>query len=296
MKHCGISFSLLFLMSCTAQQPKVIIKKSENKNTLLWQVSGKNIKQPSFLFGTFHLLCKEDIHFSEPLVTAIKASHEIYMELDMDDPSALFGGLAFINMKDGKNLRELYSASDYIKIERYFKDTLHIPLGMFQKIKPYFLVAMLYPRMMNCSTPSGVEEELIKIAKDNKKEIQGFETVAFQASVFDSIPYAWQAKELMKNIDSFQFYKKQLDTMVMAYSHQQIDQMTAELGKSEFGSNAYEDLLLTNRNLNWLAKLKTIMVGESVFVAVGAGHLLGEKGMIRLLQKEGYNVEPVNNR
>ena len=296
MKFHGACVLIFCLLSCHAQQPKPALKKSENKNTLLWQVSGNNLKTPSYLYGTFHLLCKNDIHISESLKTALKSVNEVYMELDMDDPSALFGGLAFINMKNGKQLRDLYTPADYAKVERYFIDSLNTPLAMFQKIKPYFLVAMLYPRMMTCKTPSGVEEELMKLSKEYKKEIQGFETVAFQASVFDSIPYTWQAKELMKNIDSFPFYKRQMDTMMVAYTNQRLDLMTLELGKSEFGSEAYEDLLLNNRNLDWASKLKKIMPDESVFVAVGAGHLLGDKGLIVLLQKAGYAVEPMNNK
>ena len=260
--------------------------ESSDKNTLLWQVTGKDLKQPSYLFGTFHLLCKDDIHFSEALKQAVKSTGEVYMELDMDDPSTLLGGMLFINMKSGKQLRDLYSEQQYKKLDAYFNDTLHTPLTMFQKIKPYFLIAMLYPRMMNCKTPSGVEEELVKLAKEDKKEIKGFETVAFQASVFDSIPYEWQAKELMKNIDSFSFYKKQLDTMILAYRQQDLNQMSDQLNKSEFGSDNYEDLLLTKRNLNWVNQLRNIMNREGVFVAVGAGHLLGNNGLISLLQKK----------
>ena len=293
-----LTLGLLFccLLSCNAQKNKPVFQKKADKNTLLWQVSGKDLKQPSYLFGTFHLLCKDDIHFSEALVNDLKSSKEIYMEMDMDDPSTILGGLFFINMKNGKKLTDLFTPAEYKKVEDYFNDSLQTPLTMFQKMKPYFLVAMLYPRMMPCNTISGVEEELVKLAKENKKEIQGFETVAFQASVFDSIPYERQAKELLKNIDSFPFYKRQLDTMTRAYTQQNLELMTDLLGKSELGSDEYEDLLLNNRNLNWVSKLKTIMPKESVFVAVGAGHLTGEKGLIALLQKAGYTVDPVNNK
>jgi uncharacterized protein YbaP (TraB family) len=52
-------------------------------------------------------------------------------------------------------------------------------------------------------------------------------------------------------------------------------------------------ILLYNRNRNWVQKLKTIMSEKSVTIAVGAGHLAGEKGVIKLLRKEGYTVKPV---
>ena len=283
-------------MGCRSQT-STPVKKQEDGNTLLWQVSGNGLKKPSYLFGTFHLLCKDDIHFSQQLQNSVKESDEIYMELDLDDPSTMLSGLLYMNMKDGKKLKDLYSPSDYKKVESYFNDTLHSPLMLLERMKPYFLVALLYPKMMNCKTSSGVEEELVKLAKEDKKEIQGLETMEFQASVFDSIPYDWQAKELLKNIDSFSEYKKEFDTMIIQYKNQELNAMEKALSKSEFGSDSkYEDLLLTNRNKNWVKQLKDIMKKESVFVAVGAGHLAGDKGLISLLRKEGYTVVPVYNK
>ena len=57
------------------------------------------------------------------------------------------------------------------------------------------------------------------------------------------------------------------------------------MGKSESGEEKYDDLLLNNRNKNWVKQLKEIMKNESVFVAVGAGHLVGEKGFDKAFKK-----------
>ena len=296
MKHLLFySLSTILFMGCKAQTDNSF-KKQQNDNTLLWQVSGEGLRHSSFLFGTFHLLCKDDIHFSNQLKKAIKSSNEIYMELDMDDPSTMLSGILYMNMKDGKKLEDLYTPEEYKRLESYFSDTLQTPMMLLQRAKPYFLVALLYPRMMNCKTPAGVEEELVKIAKEDKKEIKGLETMQFQASVFDSIPYEWQAKELLKNIDSFSVYKKEFYTMLEFYKKQQLDSIQSMLSKSQFGSDKYEDLLLNNRNKNWVTQLKEIMNKESVFVAVGAGHLVGDFGLINLLRKEGYKVEPLENK
>lgn len=296
MKHLIIVVIVLFLFAGCKAQTQTKLIKNKNDNTLLWRVSGNGIKDPSYLFGTFHLLCKEDIHFSEQLKKAIERSHTIYMEMDMDDPSTMLSGMLYMNMKDGKKLEDLYSPEEYERLENYFSDTLNMPLMLLQKAKPYFLVALLYPRMMNCETPAGVEEELMKIAKESKKEIKGLETMQFQASVFDSIPYEWQAKELLKSIDSFSVYKDEFDKMLAMYKNQQLDSMESMINKSEFGADRYGDLLLTGRNKNWVKQLKTIMKNESVFVAVGAGHLLGDTGLINLLKKTGYKVEPLQNK
>ena len=288
--------SCIFFLGCKSQNNKPAAKKNSDSNSLLWQVSGKDLKKPSYIFGTFHLLCKDDIKFSEQLKNSVAFADEIYMEMDMDDPSTMLSGLLYMNMKGGKKLKDLYTADEYQKVESYFRDSVGMPMMMLQSIKPYFLVAMLYPKMMNCKNASGIEEELMKMAKENKKEIKGLETIQFQASVFDSIPYEWQAKELLKNIDSFSLYKHEFDTMLLQYKNQQLSAMEKLISKSEFGGEKYDDILLNNRNKNWVAQLKNIMNKESVFVAVGAGHLVGEKGLLNLLKKEGYKVEPLLNK
>ena len=287
---------MFFFCSCNAQPKSPALKSNADDNSLLWEVSGNGLKKPSYIFGTFHLMCKDDIQFSSQLKTALAGTDKLYLEMDMDDPSILLSGFLMMNMKDGKKLQDLYTEAEYHKIETFFKDTLGTPLAFLQKTKPFFLVAMLYPKMMPCKTVSGVEEGLMKLAKENKKEIKGLETMEFQAAVFDSIPYEEQAKELLKSIDSLASYQKYFDTMINVYKTQRLTEIEALFKDSEFGMEAHQDILLNDRNKNWVKQLKTIMAGESVFVGVGAGHLVGKEGLMSLLKKEGYTLRPVLNK
>jgi uncharacterized protein len=296
MKLIKLFVAVMLFYSCNAQNSAVKLKASSNDNTLLWEISGKKLTAPSYLFGTFHLICKDDIPFGVQLKTAVKSVKEMYMELDMDDPATMMGGLFLMNMIGDTTLKKLYTEAEYKKVELFFKDSLHTPLTMFQKMKPFFAMAMLYPKMLPCKTMSGVEQELMKLAKENKKEIQGLETMAFQAAVFDSIPYAQQAKELLKTIDSLDAYKKYFDTMVRVYKKQELKEIQNLFTKSEFGMAENQDILLDKRNKNWVKQLKEIMKKESIFIAVGAGHLVGEMGLIELLRKEGYTVRPIDNK
>ena len=291
-----MTMTVLSIFSCQAQPHKSAINRNIDDNTTLWRVSGKDLKEPSYLFGTFHLLCKEDIHFSDEMKKDIKSAKEIYMEMDMSDPSIMLSFAQYLNMKNNRKLSDLYTPEVYKKISAFFKDSLHTPLNLLPSAKPYFLVAFLYPRMMNCKTSSGIEQELVILAKENKTAVHGLETMAFQASVFDSIPYEWQAKELLRNIDSSALYKRQFDTMLLAYKQQRMDDIERSISRSEFGSEAFRDILINNRNKDWVNKLMSVMQKESVFVAVGAGHLPGKDGLIDLLKKNGYTVEPLLNK
>lgn len=290
-------FGVSILTSCQAQDPKPIeLAKQPNEQTLLWQVTGKDVKKATYLFGTFHLMCKQDVQFSEPLKKALAASDEIYLEMDMDDPATTLGGLFMMNMKDDKALKDLYSEAEYARLETFFKDSLRTPLAMFKRTKPMFLIAMLYPKFMPCKQVSGMEEGLMKLAKQHQKEIKGLETIQFQSSVFDSIPYEVQAKELLKSIDSLPTYRRYFDTMVTVYKQQRLDELAKQMNDPEFGMAEQQDVLLDRRNRNWVDQLNVLMKEKSLFVGVGAGHLPGEQGLIQLLRKAGYNVEPLENK
>ncbi len=272
------------------------LKTNIDNNTLLWEISGNGLAKPSFIFGTFHLLCRDDINFSAALKKAIAGTDEVYLELDMDDPGILMQGIMLMSMKDGKKLKDLYTAAEYKRVSDYFRDSLKMSLGLFGAMKPEFLVALLYPKLMPCNSVSSVEEKIMAIAKVDSKEINGLETMAMQAAVFDSIPYDLQAKELLKAIDSIASSKANFELLMNAYLKQNLDSLEKMMLSPEFGDELNQDILLDKRNINWVIQLKEIMKKKALFVAVGAGHLVGKKGLIALLRAEGYTVRGLKNK
>lgn len=295
MKFVYLALISVLGYSSYAQQP-VALKTNADNNTLLWEVSGNGLAAPSYLFGTFHMLCKDEIKFSDALKQAVNNSAEVYMELDMDDPGVLLGGLSMMSMKGGKKLKDILTEDEYKRVEIFFKDSLKSSLNMFQGMKPLLLTSLVYPKLMPCAAVTSVEEQLVKLAKQNKKEIRGLETMAFQASVFDSIPYKEQADELLKTIDSLSKSKQLFDSMVKAYKSQNMSLLENMLTDDDFGMEGSQDVLVNKRNENWVVQLKDIMKKEPVFVATGAGHLPGKDGLIALLLQQGYTVRPVENK
>jgi uncharacterized protein len=287
-----IVFFLLLSQHCQAQKK---LSKSRDNNTLLWEISGNGLKKPSYLFGTFHIMCKDDIHFSENVKQAIKTAEKVYFEMDLDDPKNMLGGLALMNMKN-KTLADLYTKEELEKITNFFKDSIKMNLSFFNKMKPMLLEALLYPRMMPCKTPSGIEMELMVLVKKQKKEIKGFETMEFQSAVFDSIPYEVQAKDLLKDIDSTEKFKVFFNKMLDIYKNQETDKLAQMMADTTFSGGENDDTLLKNRNVNWVKQLTTILKTNNIFMAVGAGHLFGKDGLIVMLRKEGYQVKGIENK
>ena len=101
---------------------------------------------------------------------------------------------------------------------------------------------------------------------------------------------------MLKTIDSLPQYRQYFDTMLTVYKKQHLSEMETLFNKSEFGMEENKELLLDNRNKNWVAQLNKIMKTKGVFVAVGAGHLPGKAGVIALLKEEGYTLRPLLNK
>jgi len=144
-----------------------------------------------------------------------------------------------------------------------------------------------------------MEQLIMEEAKRNNKNIKGLETMAYQAGIFDSIPYKLQAEQLIKYVDSSSVEKDQesneFKELADAYKKQDLKKLEELSNKNDIGVSNFTDLLLYNRNRNWVEKLKSLLPVKTLLIAVGAGHLPGEKGVINLLRKAGYTVKPLKN-
>jgi len=200
-------------------------------------------------------------------------------------------------MKDGKTLKDLLSDEDYKVVDEHFKK-IGMPLFLLERIKPMFLSVFASGDMDMNSMASGdmvsYEMEIMKIAQEADKKIDGLETAEYQMSMFDSIPYQAQADMLVESIKSTESGSDQFDDMVKLYKNQDLQGMSQMLSSDEEGIGEYEDILLAGRNKNWIPIMGEMMESQPTFFAVGAGHLGGEVGVVALLRKEGYKVTPIN--
>lgn len=269
--------------------------------SLLWRISGNGLKQPSYLFGTIHLIPKADLNFSQGTLNALNRSKKIVFEIDIKEMTSLRTQFSLMNkafMKGGKTLKNLLPEEDYALVKQKMKEK-GLPSSMFERLKPLFLSTMLSsdetenPLSSNSENKmTSVEMELWKIAKKQGLKSGGLETADFQMAVFDSIPYEDQAKMLVESLKSNQSGGNELAEMVALYKAEDITGMQKIIAETE-SMGAFENLLLGNRNQNWIPKMDILMQNQSTFFAVGAGHLGGNQGVIALLRKKGYQVEAV---
>jgi len=293
MKMSFVAGLLAFLgISCSSQP---VPEKAKDKNTLLWEITGKGLKQPSYFFGTMHILCSEDAGISPNFKTVINNVAQVYFEIDMDNMADMFGSMGDMAMKDGKTLKDFYNEAEYEKVKNWFSKHGQLPFSMIENYKPMLLSSMVGESEMDCPEKAGMEMSIMQLATKRKIEIKGLETMSYQAGILDSIPYEEQAKELLESIDSVHAQKIMMAKLTAEYKSQNMDSIDLLTTSDEGGVNKYLDIMLYNRNRNWVKLFTGIASRKSTLFAVGAGHLPGENGVLNLLKKMGYTVTPLKN-
>jgi uncharacterized protein YbaP (TraB family) len=287
------------LVAC-GQKSKTKAKQQTTSNTLLWRISGKNLSKPSYLFGTMHMLCGDDIALSDSLKAAIQASDNVYLELEMDNLFEMMGAMQHMSMRGDTTLADLLTKEEYAKVKAYFEEnSTMLPFSMLESFKPMLAASLIAEQQTksSCDNMVAMEQLIMKEAKDADKKIKGLETMNYQLGIFDKIPYKLQAKQL------YQMIAKSADTtggndliaLTNAYKSQQLEKLEEMTMKDDMGIQNFTELLLYKRNENWAKKLQEVMANQSLVIAVGAGHLPGKRGVINLLRQAGYKVEPVRN-
>lgn len=303
-KSSGLTLLFSLLVISLWAQPNFAPTTAEN--SLLWEISGNNLRQPSYLFGTIHMIPASDFFLSESVKRAFNASSTVTFEIDtenMDNPMMLFSMLGNMTMKNDTTLRDLLTQGDYLMVKNHF-DQLGMPLSMLEQVKPIFLSVLASDDMGGSGTEMSMEGmksyelELTAMAKEGNKKVEGLESIAYQLSLFDSIPYAVQAKMLVEAVSGEDRGSAEeadpLDELIGHYKNENIIKLQ-ELVEDEEGIAGFQNVLLTNRNRNWIEPMAKMMRRETVFFAVGAGHLAGSDGLVALLRAEGYQLKPLRD-
>ncbi|MBK7099690.1 MAG: TraB/GumN family protein [Sphingobacteriales bacterium] len=240
---------------------------------------------------------QKDAILGENAKKCIAEAETVYFEVDMDDMKEMMSALKAMKMKNGVTLKSLLSIEDYEKVKKYFSE---IGQGMIftvmQDFKPLMLSTMMQVKTLDCQKTIAMEQVIMKEAKLEKKVIEGLETLAYQASLFDSIPYELQAKQLLDVVNKVYDVNIETSRLVEAYKRQDLKAIEAIINDEQWRMDNYLELLIYKRNHNWVQKLHSILCSKAVFIAVGAGHLPGKQGLIELLREEGYSVSPVANQ
>lgn len=266
---------------------------------LLWKISGNGLEKPSYLFGTHHLIEKEQIKNFDKALDLCKKSDVMVGELDLSDMQGMQTALMQGSVMQGTMCKDLMSAEDYALVDNEFKQVIGAGLDQLGMMKPMMLNTLysvtVYIKFNNISKqPEAVDMVFQKAAKENGKKVTGLETTQDQIdALFNSIPLKRQAEILVKSVKEKDKGIQQLKDLNEVY-------LAGDLKKAEKLFNDDNSMtpeerkpIMDNRNNNWIKTLPTLMKDAPCFIAVGFGHFVGEAGLINQLQKAGYKVEAV---
>lgn len=279
---------------------------------LLYKISHKNLENPSYIVGTYHLAPATFIDSIPGAKAALEAVDVVCGEVvmsEMESRESQKKVQAAIMLPDGKSLTDVFTADEMQRLNAYMDKLLGMNLdnpifkSQMGKMTPMALSTQLQLVQYMKLTPNFNPMKLIdahfqNVAKRAGKSVAGLETVDFQIeTLYKGTTIERQKQQLLCMVDNDEYYALQMKELSAAYFAQDMQallQVTEEkIGNSCDSTPEEEEALIYGRNAAWAGKMPAMMGEASTLFVVGAAHLPGEKGVLELLKAKGYTVEAV---
>ena len=281
---------------------------------LLYKISGKGLRKPSYIIGTYHLAPVSFVDSIPGLRSALAESEQVYGEIetaDMTSPENIAKMQQAMMLPEGKTLTKLLTPEQMQKLNATMRELLGVDMSnpmvaqQMNKMLPQALVTQLtvimYLKKHSGFNPTqSFDDYFQQQAVAQGKPVGGFETMDFQLqALFGSISIERQIELLMCFLNNREWEESQVDNIVEAFFAQDLNRIEAAMDEKQDNScdatDEENELLIYGRNATWLKKMPEIMQQKSTFFAVGAAHLVGERGVLAGLRNAGYLVEGINH-
>lgn len=274
--------------------------------SLLWKVSGNGLKSSSYLFGTHHLAPISVLESVPGFKAAFETSTQVIGEVDaakMQSQECMQMVQKMMLINNDTTAYMIFNEKEQQVVSAFLKENMGFELNQMPKIKPAFInntaTVITCSKMIPGFNPEQQLDSYIQSQGLEKgKKIIALESIDFQLNVlFNSQSLIRQAQLLictLNNLDKLVADTKELNQAYFSFDLKKL----VELSEKREGDSCDPlpcemENLIKNRNQDWMTKLPAIMSTSPSFIAVGAMHLPGENGLIALLKKKGYKVEPV---
>lgn len=268
---------------------------------LLWKISGKGLAEPSYLFGTHHMIPIAFLDSVPGLFKAFNQCDAVVGEMVLNNIDASEKIMEASMLPQGLTIDSLLNEQDYTLVDMELKSMFKIGLKELALMKPAVIRTMyeteLYRKYTRFSDDIQSDSYFQQVAEQKNKKIIGLEDIDTQiALLFGNTDQKREALLLVETLLHKEESIREIETLNSLYKAGEIDKLV-ELAKVQGDplSMTHEEYnqLIDSRNQNWVEQLPEYMHGQACFIAVGAMHLGGENGLIHLLRKEGYKVKRV---
>lgn len=273
---------------------------AEAPKPLLWKVSDAN--NSLYLLGSFHMLKETDYPLAKATDAAFDDAEQMYFELspeEMNNPTLGQKMAQAGTRSDGKTLQQGLSPETWSKLEAYATKN-NFPVANFQNFEPWFVGLILNVTEMQkigLNPALGLDKHFMDRAAKSGKPAKGLETGESQIAIFDGMNPKTQEQFLDEALSESAEVKAKIEELHTTWRNADdktlFDKMGAEMRKEY--PELYESINPA-RNKLWLPKLEALLKDndkDDVLVIVGALHLVGEDGVVKLLTDKGYKVERI---
>ena len=288
-------YLLLILASLAQAEPSVSFlpdPKPDYSKGILWQVDSTNGKS-SYLFGTIHVDDPRITNLNPRVKKAIARSRSMTLEL-LPDPQTLQASMSRMFFTNGQTLQKAVGKKLYKKATAAMKGH-GMPPSMVDIMKPWAV-------MMTLSVPkknSGefLDLKLYNIATRRGMKTHALETYEEQLSVFDNMSLTDQKKMLSHTLRDLHKLPAQFEKLRRAWLARDLAKLESISGKQLPENDPAAERMMTNlvdkRNQKMLQRMQVRLKEGKAFIAIGALHLPGEKGLLNLLEQQGYKVKAI---
>jgi len=289
--------TLLLAFLCLLFTSVLVAQKTNKENSLLWEVTGNGLKKPSYLFGTYHFLSNGFVDTIPAIKTAYTASDAVAGELVID--SSIQQAMMEASLLGSTTLQKILPDTLYAKTAKWFKEEAGLDLINLDTFNPFTVmtVALAITHQKYFPNKRGevqLDTYFQELAKKDGKKIVGLETIQMQINaIFKQLTLARQVEILNETFKEKDGLKSAIAVMNDAYTRNDLNALHKLMYAGTYKREEMKPLL-DDRNHYWMQQLPELMKDQSLFVAVGALHLVGETGLVQQLRKKGYTVTPIN--
>ncbi len=271
------------------------LKSQSIDNALLWEVSGNNLTEPSYIFGILKFIPEDEYYMPKEVTDKFNSSKILAIETTLDHHARHELNKA-AHLEHHESLEDYLSKDEIKQLKSIFHDKLSISELKFNLVYKKFKPIMLSTTMTRLSLGDNIkyyEFELMKMANAQDKAIVSLETVESEVEALEKIKLEDQVSALKETISDFDSQISEYNELVEAYKSGDLHK-TLEYSMHPIEiHDEYEKHFVFGRNERWLPRIKDYMNQGSTFFAVGASHLSETQGLINMLKLNGYTVTPL---
>jgi len=269
----------------TAQFPLHEIKKK----SLLWKLDGVDLPGASYLFGTMHLPYSAAFRNRAIVYEKIRECQAFALEFNLNEKAPPQIDSTILHLPEAKTLKDFMPAKRYRKLREFFLKTSSLDLDPINHLLPLLITNFLTKKILAEENIVSLDEHLFDFAKSEERLLLGIETYLEQYEIMKKIPIDFQLKGLLEIGKNSKKFRQNLVRTAHLYAEADLQKLYKSVKK---GAGRMRKLLLFQRNLIMAERINRMLREQTLFAAIGAGHLGGEKGILRLLKRKGLTVTP----